>query len=297
MDVHRTPDERFAGLPGFPFEPRYVELDGLRMHHLDEGERDSPPILLLHGEPTWSFLYRKMTPPLVAAGYRCVAPDYFGFGRSDKPTDRSFYTYEMHVGSITELVRTLDLSNITLVMQDWGGPIGLRFAVEHPERVSRLVTLNTGIVAPSDRWPTQAFLRWREFAERTGLDLPVGFVLQSATATELPPDVVAAYEAPFDAPEAKTGAAMFPLLVPLTMEDPGAKEMVATREALAGWTGPAFVCFGDSDPIFPPKAAEAMARLLPTAGEPDIVPGAAHFLQEDRGEDVAARVLAFLART
>ena len=152
-------------------------------------------------------------------------------------------------------------------------------------------------MAPGDRWPTPAFLRWREFAERTGLDLPVGFVLQSGTATELSPEVIAAYDAPFDTPGSKTGAAMFPLLVPLSMDDPGAKEMVATREALARWDKPAFVCFGQEDPIFPPKAAASMARLLPTAGPPELVEGAAHFVQEDRGDEVARRMLAFLART
>jgi haloalkane dehalogenase len=297
VDVHRTPDERFAGLPGFPFEPRYVEIDGLRMHHLDEGDPSAPPILLLHGEPSWSYLYRTMIPPLVAAGFRCVAPDYFGFGRSDKPTDRAFYTYDGHVASIAELVKILDLSDVTLVGQDWGGPIGFRVAVEDPDRVAALVVLNTGILAPSDRWPTPAFLRWREFAERAGLDLPVGFVMESGTATDLSSAVIAAYEAPFDTPESKTGAAMFPLLVPVGMDDPGAAEMLATREALARWTKPAFVCFGDADPIFPPKAAEAIARLFPTAGRPELVAGAAHFVQEDAGDDVARRMLAFLRRS
>jgi haloalkane dehalogenase len=297
VDVHRTPDERFVDLPGFPFEPHYVDVDGLRMHHLDEGDPSAPPILLLHGEPSWSYLYRTMITPLVAAGHRCVAPDYFGFGRSDKPTDRAFYTYDRHVASIAQLVTLLDLSNITLVVQDWGGPIGFRLAVQDPDRVARLVMLNTGIVAPSDRWPTPAFLRWREFAARAGLDLPVGFVIQSATATDPPPEVIAAYEAPFDTRESKAGAATFPLLVPLTMDDPGAKEMLDTRDALSRWDKPALVCFGDSDPIFPPKAARSLARLIPTAGEPELIAGAAHFVQEDRGEEVARRILAFLRRS
>jgi len=157
MDVHRTPDERFDGLPGYAFEPHYADVDGLRMHHVDEGVGD--PVLLLHGEPTWAFLYRKMIPPLVGGGWRTIAPDYVGFGRSDKPTDRAFFTYDMHVRSVTQLVTQLDLSSITVVVQDWGGPIGLRFAVENPERVDRLVVLNTGLFAPSDRWPSAGFLR------------------------------------------------------------------------------------------------------------------------------------------
>ncbi len=297
MDVHRTPDERFEGLPDFPFEPHYADVDGLRVHHLDEGPPDAEPILLLHGEPTWSYVYRRMLPMLVGAGYRCVAPDYVGFGRSDKPTDLGAYTYDLHVRTIIELVKMLDLSSITLVVQDWGGPIGFRFAVEHPERMARLVMLNTGIVAPSDRWPTPAFLRWRAFAERAGLDLPIGFVIQSATATDPPPEVLAAYEAPFDTRQSKAGAAVFPLLVPLTMDDPGAKEMLETRDALSRWDKPAFVCFGDADPIFPPKAAASLARLVPTAGEAELVTGASHFVQEDRGEEVARRILAFLARS
>ena len=294
-NVHRTPEERFVDLPGFPFEPRYAEVDGLRMHRVDEG--DGEPVLLLHGEPTWSYLYRTMIPPLVAAGYRCVAPDYVGFGRSDKPTDRAFYTYDRHVESITELVTLLDLSGITLVVQDWGGPIGLRFGVENPERVARLVVMNTGLFSPSERWPTPGFLQWRNFAERTGLDLPVGFIVQSGTLTDLAPEVVAAYDAPFDVPEAKMGAAMFPLLVPLSADDRGAAEMLRTREALGRWEKPAFVCFSDSDPVFPPGAARAMTKLIPTAGEPEIVQGASHFLQEDRGGGIAERVLAFLRRT
>ena len=213
MDVYRTPDQRFDGLPGFPFEPHYTEIERLCVHHVDEGAGD--PILLLHGEPTWSFLYRRMIPILAAAGHRALAPDYLGFGRSDKPTDRGFYTYDMHVSTVTALAERLDLSRITVAVQDWGGPIGLRFAAENAERVARLVVLNTGLMFPSERWRTPAFLRWRTFAERTGLELPVGFIVQGGTVTDLPPEVIAGYEAPFPTPESKTGAAMFPLLVPI----------------------------------------------------------------------------------
>jgi haloalkane dehalogenase len=295
VDVYRTPDDRFDGLPGYPFEPRYAEVDDLRVHFVDEGDGD--PLLLLHGEPTWSFLYRKMIPLLTAAGHRAVAPDYVGFGHSDKPTARDFYTYDMHVRTVTQLVRGLDLSGITVVVQDWGGPIGLRFAVENPERVARLVVLNTGLSFPSERWPTPAFLRWREFAERMGLDLPVGFIVQNATATQLPPDVVRGYEAPFPTPESKAGAAMFPLLVPIADGDPGVAEMLATRDALTRWDKPALVLFSDGDPMFSTRVAHSMARLIPTAGEPEFVSDASHFLQEDKGEEIAERIVRFLDET
>jgi haloalkane dehalogenase len=295
MDVHRTPDERFATLPGFAFEPRYADVDGMRMHRVDEGL--GRPVLLLHGEPTWSYLYRSMIPILRDGGLRAVAPDLFGFGRSDKPTDIGWYTYDRHVEALTVLVERLELTSITLVVHDWGGPIGLRFAVEHPERVARLVVLNTGLFSPSDRWPTPGFLRWRDFAERVGLDLPVGTIVRNACVNAPTEDVLAAYDAPFDTRESKAGAAAFPLLVPLTAEDPGAAAMLAVREALGRWNKPALVLFGDSDPVFPVGSATAAARMIPTVREPDVIEGAGHFLQEDAGEHLAERILAFVRRT
>jgi haloalkane dehalogenase len=290
-DVYRTPDERFENLPGYDYEPHYSDVEGLRMHYADEGQGD--PVVLFHGEPTWAYLYRKMI-PILAERSRVVAPDYLGFGRSDKPTDRAFYTFDRHVSSVSRLLQQLDLWRITVVVQDWGGPIGLRFAVENPERVAHLVVLNTGLFSPSDRWPTPGFLNWRNFAERVGLDLPVGFVIQSATSNEVPPEVLAGYEAPFPVREAKTGAAMFPLLVPISADDPGAAAMLETRDELSRWDKPALVYFSDSDPVFPPGAAKAMARLIPTAGEPELLSGASHFLQEDKGEEIARRILRFL---
>jgi haloalkane dehalogenase len=298
-EVYRTPDERFQGLQGYPFEPHYADLDGLRMHFVDEGPASGDPVLLLHGEPTWSYLYRKVIP--VLAGHpdtRVLAPDYFGFGRSDKPTHRGFYSYDRHVWSMAELVKVLDLSRLTIVVQDWGGPIGLRLAVEDPGRVARLVVLNTGLFVPNpERPPGEGFMRWRNFAERAGLELPIGFVIQSATASEPSAEVLRGYEAPFPVPESKTGAATFPLLVPLSPADPGAAEMLRTREALGSWDKPALVYFGDSDPVFRPHAARAMAAMIPTAGEPEFLEGAAHFLQEDRGEEIARRVVRFLDET
>jgi haloalkane dehalogenase len=200
MDIYRTPDERFRDLPGYPFEPHYAEIDGMRMHYLDEGHGD--PILLLHGEPDWSYLYRKMIPTLATA-FRVVAPDYLGFGRSDKPTEIGWYTYDRHVASIEALIERLDLTGITVVVQDWGGPIGLRVATEMPERFARLVVLNTGLMSPGEGWPTEGFMNWRNFAERVGLDLPVGKVMQSSSATELDAATLAAYEAPWPTRESK----------------------------------------------------------------------------------------------
>jgi haloalkane dehalogenase len=288
LDVFRTPDERFDSLPGFDFEPHYEDVDGLRLHYLDEGR--GKPVVCFHGEPTWAYLYRKMVAPLVAGGHRVICPDYAGFGRSDKPTDRGWYTYDRHVELVSKLLAQLDVRDATVVVQDWGGPIGLRWAVDNPERVDRLVIMNTGLFAGE---VNDAFMAWRNFAERNP-DLPVGFVINSATATEVSEDVVAAYEAPWPNAESKAGVAMFPLLVPTSTDAPGAAEMRAVQERLASWERPALVCFSDSDPIFTPKAGQRFVDLIPGAGELRVVEGAAHFLQEDRGEAIAAEINSFL---
>ena len=290
MDAFRTPDERFEGLPGFAFEPHYADVDGLRLHYLDEGEGD--PIVCFHGEPTWSYLYRKMIPPLVAGGNRVIALDYPGFGRSDKPTERSWYTYDRHVDYVTSLLEQLDVRNATVVVQDWGGPIGLRWATENPDRAERLVILNTGLFAGQ---VNEAFMAWRDFAERNP-DMPVGFVIQSATVTELPQEILDAYEAPWPNVDSKAGVAQFPLLVPLQESDPAVVEMNAVRERLSRWERPALVCFSDSDPIFTPKAGQRFVDLIPGAGELRVVEGGAHFLQEDKGEHIADEINAFLDR-
>lgn len=289
MDIFRTPDERFAGLPGWPYAPRYTEVGGLRLHHVDEGS--GPTVLCFHGEPTWGYLYRHMLEKLVAAGRRVVCPDYAGFGRSDKPTDRDWYTYDRHVESVSAHLETLDLRDVTVVVQDWGGPIGLRWAVENAERVAALVILNTGLFTGR---VSKGFLSWRDFVERTP-DLPIGMIVQGGTATELPAEVVAAYEAPFPAQESKAGPQTFPLLVPMGADDPGAAEMASVRETLASWDKPALVAFSDSDPIFPfPVAGEQFTELIPGAGEQVCIEGAAHFLQEDRGAQIAEAMLARL---
>lgn len=286
MEIFRTPDERFADLPGFTYEPSYVDVDGLRMHYVDEGE--GSPVVCFHGEPTWAYLYRHMLPPLVAGGRRVVCPDYAGFGRSDKPTEIGWYTYDRHVEHVTRVLDTLDLSGATVVVQDWGGPIGLRWAVEHADLVDRLVILNTGLFTGR---VSKGFMQWRDFAERNP-DLPVGFVIQGATTTELSDDVIAAYEAPFPNAASKAGTAAFPLLVPLDEDDPAVPAMREVLDELSRWDKPALVAFSDSDPVFPyPKAGEVFRDLIPGAADQVKIEGASHFLQEDRGEVIAERIL------
>ena len=295
MEAYRTPDERFEGLPGYPFEPRYAEALGLRMHVVDEGPPDAAPVLLLHGEPTWSFLYRHMVPVLAAAGLRAVAPDYLGFGRSDKPTDRDWYTYDRHAESIRELVARLGLTGLTVVMQDWGGPIGMRLAVERPEAVDRLVVLNTGIF--SGRPPSDAWLRFRDFMRRVDLEIRPGQLVNITCGNTLAEDVVAGYDAPHPVPESRVGVRMFPELVPTSPDHPAAARMLEVREGIKRWEKPALVLFGDADPIFSVQAAEAMAARIPGAGPAELLSGAGHFLQEQRGEEIAERIVRFVAET
>jgi haloalkane dehalogenase len=290
MNSYRTPDERFEGLPGYGFQPHYLEQDGLRMHYVDEGS--GAPVLLFHGEPTWSFLYRKVIPPLTRVA-RVLAPDYFGFGRSDKPVEREWYSYDSHYASIERFVDELDLRGLTLVVHDWGGPLGLRLAAERPERVDRLVITNTGLYAgrpPSDEW-----LRFREFVRRVGTEFRPGQLVQITCVTDLADDVVAGYEAPHPTPESKTGLVMFPELVPTEPDHASAPRMTRVREALMRWEKPALVIFSDSDPIFSPRVGERFAELIPGAelGEP--LAGAGHFLQEDKGEELGERIARWLS--
>ena len=292
MDVYRTPDQRFAGLPDYAFEPRYVEQDGLRMHYVDEGS--GSPILLLHGEPTWAFLYRKTIPALSAVG-RTIVPDYFGFGRSDKPTRIEDYSYDFHYASIERFAEDLDLRDATVLVHDWGGPIGLRLAVEHPDRVARLVILNTGIGA--GRAPSEEWLRFRAFVRRVGTDLVPGQLIRISAVAELADEVVEAYNAPFPTPESKAGVLAFPEQVPTEMDHPNAVTMLEVRAALERWEKPALVLFSDSDPIFSTVAAEHMASRIPGAGPAEFIAGAGHFLQEEKGEEIAARIVRFLAES
>jgi haloalkane dehalogenase len=290
VDAYRTPDERFDGLPGYAWEPNYADVDGLRIHYLDEGEGD--PVLLLHGEPTWSFLYRKLIAAVSRTG-RVVAPDYAGFGRSDKPAERGWYTYDSHYAVLERFVELLDLRRVTAVLHDWGGPLGFRLAVEHPERIERLVVLNTGIY--SGRPPGEAWLQFRAFVRRTGNDFGPGQLIQITCPTELPEDVVAAYDAPFPTPESKTGVLMFPELVPDADDHPSAAKMLEVREGLRTWPGRALVMFGDSDPVFSPRVGERFAELIPGAEPAETVEGGGHFLQEDRGELIGERIARWLS--
>ncbi len=289
VDVFRTPDERFEGLPGFDFGPHYAEVDGLRLHYVDEGE--GRPVVCFHGEPTWAFLYRKMLGPLVDAGNRVICPDFAGFGRSDKPTDRDWYSFDRHVELVSGLLEDLALDDAIVVVQDWGGPIGLTWALGNADRVGALVILNTGLFTGR---VSKGFLAWRDFAERNP-DLPVGFVVGGGTATELPDEVVAAYEAPFPTPESKAGAAQFPLLVPTEEDAPMSVQQRKLAEELGRWDKPALVAFSDSDPVFPfPRAGARFVDLLPTVTDQVKIEGAAHFLQEDRGEQIAGEILGLL---
>jgi haloalkane dehalogenase len=259
------------------------------MHYLDEGAGE--PILLLHGEPTWSFLYRKVIPRLTSS-HRCLAPDYLGFGRSDKPRDPGFYTYDNHVASIARFADELDLRGITLVVQDWGGPIGFRFAVENAQRIARLVVLNTGIGA---RAPNEEWLRFRAFMRRVGTDIVAGQLVALTLAQPAGGEVIAGYDAPFPVRESRVGIVQFPEEVPTSNDHPNAARMLEVRDALRSFDRPALVLFGDSDRIFTRRAAEAMAELLPRAELDPPLEGAGHFLQEDRGEQIGDRVADWLA--
>jgi haloalkane dehalogenase len=292
VDVYRTPDDRFERLSGYAFVPKYLEQDGLRMHYVDEGGGD--PVLLLHGEPTWAYLYRRMIPGLARVA-RVLAPDYFGFGRSDKPTRIEDYSYDFHFASIERFADELDLHQTTVVVQDWGGPIGLRLAVERPDRVARLVILNTGIGA--GRAPSEEWLRFRALVRRVGTELVPGQLIRISIVGRIDDEVVEGYDAPFPVPESKAGVLAFPELVPTELDHPSAAKMLEVRAALERWERPTLVLFSDSDPIFSPTAAERMASRIPGAGPAEIIEGAGHFLQEEKGEEIAERVVLFLAET
>ena len=292
MEILRTPDERFLNLPGFPYSPQYIDLGGMRMHYVEDGHGD--PILCLHGEPSWSYLYRKMIPISALRG-RVIAPDLIGFGRSDKPASREDYTYKMHHDALARLIEKLDLKRITLVCQDWGGLLGLPIATEVPDRFARLVIMNTGLPTGDDP-PTPGFMAWRNAATKM-TDMDVGRILQGATVTQLPPEVVAAYNAPFPDARYKSGAHQFPLLVPISPDSEASPHMRKTREALKQWTKPALVMFSDKDPVTA-GGDRGFRKNIPSAkNEPEIViRDAGHFLQEDKGEEIAQHIVEFIDR-
>jgi haloalkane dehalogenase len=302
MEVVRTPDERFTALPDFPFDAHYVDVDPgdgsgpLRVHYLDEGDRGAETVLLLHGEPSWSYLYRHMIPPITSAGYRAVAPDLPGFGRSDKPAARDDYTYARHVGWMAALLESLDLRDITLVCQDWGGLIGLRLVAEHPERFARVVAANT-FLPTGDRDPGDAFLAWQKFSQETPT-FPVGNIVNGGCTTDLSPQVIAAYDAPFPDDSYTAGARQFPVLVPTSPDDPASAANRAAWEVLAKWDKPFLTAFSDGDPITAGGDRVLQSSIPGARGRAHTtIAGGGHFLQEDRGPELAAAVIEFIGAT
>ena len=293
MEIVRTPDARFASLPGYPFAPHYTETGGVRIHYVDEGPRTARPVLLLHGEPSWSYLYRKMIPILTAAGHRAVAPDLVGFGRSDKPVRREDYTYQRHVDWMRHVVVALDLRDATLVCQDWGGLLGLRLVAEHPERFARVVAANTFL--PTGDVPAgPAFLAWKEYSQ-TMPEFHVGGIVRGGCTTDLAPEVIAAYDAPFPDDRHKAGARQFPVLVPVRPDDPASAANRKAWEVLSRWTKPFLTAFSDQDPITRGGDHAFQERIPGTKGQPHTtIAGGGHFLQEDCGEALARVVVEFL---
>jgi haloalkane dehalogenase len=291
MEVERTPEELLQGLPDFPFQAHYREVDGLRLAHRDEGE--GAPVIFLHGEPTWSFLWRHVMAPVREAGFRCVAPDLAGFGASDKPTDIDWYTYDRHTELTATLLEDLDLRDATIVVHDWGGPIGLRLAVEQAERIDRIVILDTGLFTGHQRM-SEAWIRFRDFVARTE-DLPVSMLVRGACFQDPGADVVAAYDAPFPNPASKAGARAFPLLIPQSPEAPGAAKGRELIDALRRDGRPMLILWADSDPVLPLQTGENFAAAI-AGPAPRVIPQASHFLQEDQGPQIGALIAEWLTR-
>ena len=301
MEYLRTPDERFENLPGYNFAPHYLEVpDGeggsLRIHYIDEGPRDASPVLMLHGEPSWCYLYRKMVPVITAAGLRAIAPDLPGFGRSDKPSKRTDYTYQRHVDWMTALIEAIDLRNATLVGQDWGGLIGLRLVAENPDRFARVVAANTFL--PTGDMPAgEAFLRWQQFSQEAPV-FHIGGIVKGGCATQLAPEVIEAYNAPYPDDSYKEGARQFPLLVPTKPDDPASEANRKAWEVLGKWEKPFLTAFSDSDPITRGGDRAFQSMVPGTKGQPHTtIVGGGHFLQEDKGEELARVVVDFIAGT
>lgn len=291
IEAVRTPDDRFASLPDWPYEPRYIDdlpgHEGLRMHYVDEGPHDAPVFLCLHGEPTWAYLYRKMIPVFLEAGGRVVAPDFFGFGRSDKPVHDADYTWDFHRESLLRLIERLDLTDITLVVQDWGGVLGLTIPVDMPDRVSRLLIMNTAFATGAE--PTEGFVAWRDYVAKTpDLDLAR---LMKRMCEHLTDEEAAAYAAPFPAREFKAGVRTFPSLAPTTPDMDGAE---VSKRAVEWWStdfdGQSFMAIGEDDPVLG-SVMPIMHRIIKGCPEPMWLPEGGHFVQE-RGEHVARAALA-----
>ena len=315
--VLRTPDSRFENLPDYDFSPNYLEIDGLRIHYVDEGPKEANPILLMHGEPSWSYLYRKMIPPLVESGYRAIAPDLMGFGKSDKPSKIKDYSYQKHVDTMVEFVTQLKLQNITLFCQDWGGLIGLRVVGEDPERFARIVAANTnlpsakglkakigyplfklkirrlGTVTPEQLREKPNFMRWVAFSQ-TVPELPIGDLIQSSTVTDLSSEVVRAYDAPFPDASYKAGARIFPYLVPSQLT----QNRKVWENVLTKWEKPFLTAFSDRDPITRGGEKYFQNKIPGAQGQNHVtIEDAGHFLQEDKGEEIAQVIIDFINET
>ena len=292
MKALRTPDDRFENLPGYDFAANYVDIDGLRMHYVDEGPRNADPVLMLHGEPSWSYLYRHMIPPITDAGFRAIAPDLIGFGKSDKPARRSDYNYLSHVNWVRQFLEALDLTEITLVCQDWGSLIGLRLAAENEQRFAMIVLANGGLPTGDQEMP-KAFRTWRAFA-RFSPWFPIGRIIQWGTIADLPPEVVAAYDAPFPTRAYKSGARAFPLLVPTTPDDPAAAANRAAWKSLREWGKPFLTAFSNRDPITRGGDQAFRERVPGASGQPHTtIRNAGHFLQEEKGSELAQIIVDF----
>lgn len=286
----RAPEDRFAELPDFPYAPHWRDVGGLRLAHVDEGE--GAPVLLVHGEPTWSYLWRHAIPPLLDAGLRCIAPDHAGFGRSDKPADIGWYSYDRHTALLADLVERLDLRGATIVVHDWGGPIGLRVAVEQPERIDRVVVMDTGLFTGHQKM-SDAWTMFRDFVERTE-DLPIGMLVRGGCRNDPGDDVIAGYEAPYADGSSKAGARAFPLMIPRTPEEPGAAEGQRVLDALAADPRPKLVMWADGDPIIPLRTGERFAAAIGSEVT-HVIPDAGHFLQEDQGPLVGRLIAEWLS--
>ncbi|SVA97391.1 uncharacterized protein METZ01_LOCUS150245 [marine metagenome] len=293
MEILRTPDDRFADLADYPYDPNYLMCGELRIHYVDQGNSDDETVLMLHGEPSWSYLYRKMIPIIANAGHRVIVPDLVGFGKSDKLANQEDYTYQRHVDWMTDLILKLDLRNITLFCQDWGGLIGLRIAAEHEDRFKRILAANTFLPTGDYRSP-DAFIEWQQFSQKTPV-FKVGEIITSACVSDLSDDIRKAYDAPFPGEEYKAGARRFPMLVPIKPDDPASNPNRKAWEVLKKWDKPFLTAFSDSDPIT--RGGDAyFHKLIPgTKGQAHTtIIGAGHFLQEDKGEELAELTVDFI---
>jgi haloalkane dehalogenase len=299
LEFLTTPEHCFEQIVDFDYAPHFLRVDdyegsSLKLHYIDEGPRDANVVLMLHGEPSWSYLYRKMIGPVVEAGYRVIAPDLIGFGKSDKPTERSDYTYQRHLDWIRQVIIQLDLKNITLVCQDWGGLLGLRLVAEHLDLFSRVLAANT-MLPTGDHKPNEAFLNWQTFSQEVAV-FPVAGIIKGATVTPLGSEVLAAYDAPFPDETYKAGVRQFPLLVPTTPNDPASEANRLAWQTLRQFTKPFITAFSDSDPVTA-GGDKIMQKLIPGCqGQAHaVIQQGGHFLQEDQGKRLAAVLLTFMS--